>query len=50
LSQELEDDPRYWIDFPALGCCAFTLDKGIETEIQSEHLPACVYSREQTKT
>jgi len=44
LVNKLEDDPRYWIDFPALGVCSYASDSGIEISIESDYIPSWLYS------
>ncbi len=48
INQELEDDPRYWIDFPLLGCCAYAIDKGLTITVETEYAPQWVYRRDFT--
>ncbi len=45
INQELEDDPRYWVDFPLLGCCAYAIDQGLEITVETEYAPRWLYER-----
>ena len=46
IGNEKEDDPRFWIDFPLLACCAYAYDLGIAITVESEYIPAWVYRGE----
>lgn len=45
---EINDDQRYWVDYPLLGCCAFAVDHGIEVSVKTEYAPRYVFDRKIT--
>ncbi len=46
IENEKEDDPRFWINFPLLACCAYAHDLGIKITVKSEYIPDWVYRGE----
>ena len=43
ISDEDEDHADYWVDFDALGVCAYAYDKGLNIRVESEYIPRWVY-------
>jgi hypothetical protein len=44
--RKMENFWDHWIDFPALSCCAYALEQGINIEVESDYIPAWFYRRE----
>lgn len=46
VENEIEDDFAFWINFKALGCCAYAYDQGMDIRVESDYIPTWLYRGE----
>ncbi len=44
IKTESEDYSTFWVDFNALGICAYASDRGIKITVESDYIPQWVYN------